>query len=871
MQGENYSLQLKQRFAQNGGRLFFVDGFKNRAFASVREIFTSESFQTSLCVVKSPETALQVKAALFGNGLGVEVIDSIDYFKHLYHEVSTDMQRAYEFAESFKRAYPRLIVTLNGENGEPVLHSKLFRTVGRSGEYSKGENSYYTVSDILADAGYSMIVVDDVYDMFALFEEDRDTLDDKIPQKYERIDFMGKVYFTDVLHSYKRLYRLVDSADKAIVISDCIVDRDVISFYAGASLVNGSFSYKAAKRLAKANSTSYEEEVDRMLDAIAYSKTDETIQSLCLQRAKGRAQSVPGDLDRLGEYLTGNLNFMTREETFLRAFCALSKGKSGIQNELLLDQLEDDFTLARTVCDMFFDDTLKGEIESRVEGSHIAKMNAEDISTLFDVFKKYGIYCATGELGDKCDIYRIYHEDSGFEDLVRRSSDGFDRADNALSATALGQDVSYKCIATKDLIENGKLRLPVLIVSAEKPSEVVFSLTKITKIPTHVFDFNLSRLADGISITDYSGFEAIANSLCAGSIVFFDVLSDMNLFDTYVKKAIGFSDNTNAAVLVTYDNMEGVLIDAWQESWINENQNHLAVKNSEVYIRGEKPLDYNYILSELDGVYRLYKKLIDGPERVMPKKIAEQFSSAVSGFTLGMVAHARDMEEDFEYFEKIAPLYSGVFANSVSVGNQGREVFSDKLQEQTVGRKKKKKAEYVAVPEAKRVAFNICAKQLHETCDFKNADCSKCTIRTNTVNNIEMFSECVNGYFKETVRIMTRLQEERIERQLDDTIGSQGSTTGKSDLMDIERVRDLSGDVNKIMRSLLESKPNSRIPFYGKYSDVFDIKEAIQSIHYGIFKKYYDQLMSIFEKATNEMKKSFGAVGQGAKSSLQTL
>ena len=871
MQGVNYSEQLKRRFAENGGKLFFTDGFKNRAFFAVREIFRAENPESVLCVVKTPETACQVNAALFASGREAQIICSAEDFKRLYHDISTDMQRAAELAPGFRNTYPRVIVTLLDEKGAPVLHEKLFRTVGKAGQYPNGTNRDYTVSDALADAGYAMLVIDGVYDMFAFVEPDEDNLADITPGKHERVDLMNKVYYTDIAHSYQRLLRLADSADKAIVISDCITDKDIVSFYAGASLVSSAFSYKAAKKLAKARSTSYDEELDRMLDAIAYSKTDETIQSLCLQRAKGRPQAVPGDLERLGKYSNGNLNFMTREDAFLRAFAVLAKGNSGMSNEQLLDQLEDDFTLARTVCDMFFDDVLKGDIESRIETSHIAKMSAEDFATFLEVFKKYGAYCGSGELGDKCKVYRIYHEDSGFEDLVRRNSEGFDRAENALCASYMGDDASYKSIAVKELTERGALKLPILLVTNSDTSEVVRSLSKITKIPVGVFDYNLRLLnSSSITVVDYDGYGAIANDVGAGSVVFFDVLSDMSLFDTYVKKALTLSDVADAAVLASYDNIAGAFIDAWQESWITNNSAFISVKNSEVYIRGEKPLDYNHVISELDEVYKLYKALIDGKERVKPKKISERFSNAVSSFTLGMVAHSREMEEDFEYFEKIAPYYAGSFTNSVSVGNQGMEVFAQKRTELAKG-KRKKVIEYLPVEEEKRVAFNICAKQFHGSCDCKSHDCSRCPIVKNTVNNIEIFSDSVKGYFKETVRIMTKLADERIERQLDDTIGSQSSSADKADIVDIAQVRELSDEVNKLLRSLLLTKPNAAIPFYGKYSDVFDIREAMQSIHYGIFKKYYAQLVSIFEKATGEMKKSFDALGQGAKSSLQTL
>ena len=117
---------------------------------------------------------------------------------------------------------------------------------------------------------------------------------------------------------------------------------------------------------------------------------------------------------------------------------------------------------------------------------------------------------------------------------------------------------------------------------------------------------------------------------------------------------------------------------------------------------------------------------------------------------------------------------------------------------------------------------------------------------------------------------MAKIQSDRIKRQLDDTIGGGGGSANDNS-MDIERVKSVYKDVNKTLNVMLQSSPSVNAPFYGQYSHIFDIKEAVQSVHFDIFKKYYEQLTYIFGKATKEMKKSFDAVGQGAKSSLHTL
>ena len=862
----NYTEKLKSCFAENGGRLFFVDGFKNRAFGTVKAIFEQSSIESSVCVVQNFKTAQQIKSRLYESA---EIIASLDDFKKLAGGESSPKQLQTR-ADGFKKNHPNIIITLETSSGAPVLHAPLGACEGKAGEYASGENASYAISDFLADAEYAMIVVDDVYDAFRFEEADRDTIPTKKPQKDERIDLMGKSYFTDVAHSYKKLKKLVDSAAKAIIISDTIVDKEVISFYAGASLINSNFSYKSAKKDAKSKSMDYNDEVDRIFDSISYSQSDETIQSLCLQIAKGRKQYIPGDIEKLGEYSMGNLGFMTKEEIFLRAISSLSKRNKGLNNESLINLLEDDQTLANTVCDIFFADELKGDIESRVQYAHVAKMSGEDVAVFFEIFEKYGTYCSTGEIGNKCKVYRIYHDDSGFEDLIRRSSESFDREENALCASYSGDDVSYKCVATNNLLKEGTLKTPILIVSQKETSRIVNSLFKISDLMVSSFHMEQTQLdKDSIAVIDYDGFESVASDLNVGSVVFFDTLADLNRLDTLVKKAINLSDNVNTALLVTYDNISGVLIDLWQERWMSDENKPIAIRNNEVYMRGERPLDYVEVVAEMDKIYTSCKNVIDGVSKESPKSIAKEFAKAVSEFTLGRAAFVADMEEDFAYFSSIAPFYVAAFANSVSIGACPRPFFAE-TKIQSFGKKKKKKdLGYEAVEQPSKVAFDVCTKYLHGTCDVRVADCFVCPLNTTKtlVNRVDAFRSGVEGYLTHSRKIMEKMCDDRIERRLDDTISTRGNVNAELTQC-IESIKRYSEQFKGVIRDI--PKFNTA-PYYLEYSTVFQLKEAIQSVHFTLFKKYYEQITDILVKATNEMKKSFDAVGQGAKSSLHTL
>ena len=890
MQSANYVEQLQARFAAGNGKLFFVDGLKNRAFSSVKAVIANSGVKSSLCVVENAKTARQVCAALYPKS-DAKIIESIDDFNTLYAAVDKDFKNVPQSAQKFKTLYPNVVIALRTKLDNSLLHASLGSKGGKAGEYPSGEQAPFTISDFLTAAEYPMLIVDNVYSMFRFEEAEDDEIKSKTPMQHERLDLMGKCYFTELAYSYKRLQRLVDSADQVILISNSVVGREIVSFYAAASLINGCFSYKAARAQALSKATDYVDEIERVFDSISYSQSDETIQSLCLQRAKKMARRVPSDIDKLGAYSQGNLSFMTKEEIFLRALSVVRENKPSLTNDAAISLLEDDQTLANVVCDIFFTDSLKSDIESKVEHAHIAKMTPEDASTFFEIFKKYAVYCPLGEIGDRLSIYRIYHDDSGFEDLIRRSCEGFDRAEHVFSASHAGSNRDYKCIATKALLDNATLRLPLLVVSRQNPTETSAELQKIVSCPVEVFDDAADRInEEGISVLDYDSFEAIACRLNAASVVFFDAMADFNLLDTFVKKAISFcppQNKVSVCLIVTYDNLQGCLVDLWQERWLKADTSlFLPLQNDEIYIKGERAINYLDVAQKLDEVYRSFKKLVDGTEQITPKLFARKFSSTISDFTLGRAAHASEMEDDFGFLGKIAPYYSGIFSNSICVGNREREFFAERFLKQKRAQRKLtartiespkerrrymkrlKRGDFFRLPDTSVVFLNVCSKQLHNTCDIRQKDCFTCTtLKTNLANRANVLEYSVSGYFTHGKQLLKKIQDHRIAKAGGGTITPQGE--GVSELAELIMRLEAS---NEELKNSIKSLPRSETtPCYIEYTTLLAIKRAVQEIHFDVFIKYYEQLTALLSQATNEMIKSFDAVGKGAKNTLCAL
>jgi hypothetical protein len=893
-----------------GGKLFFADGFKNRAFSVVREILSESENPSYICVVDNIKTAQQVKVALGSEDSEAKIIASLDEFRQICSENNIGVRGGAEQAKKFKSLCPRLIVTLE-RDGVNVLHSQLYQRSDKSSEYLDGTHDIYAFSDFLSDAAYDMLVVDNVYGMIAFEEADPNDNIVRTPRSHELIILNGKKYYTDVAHSYKKLSRLADSAAKKIVIASDIVDNNVISFYAAASLVYSELSYSESKSVAKKQSQNYDDEIDDLYNNMPYFTADSDLRSLCLQRARGRQRYIPGDLDRLSEYVSSYFEFMTKEEIFLSAMATARRTRAHVTNRAIINMIENDNdAFATTICDMFFSEKLKGDVEDRIICHAVAKMSDSDANNFFTLFGDYATYCATGTIGDRCKVYRIYHEDSGFEDLLRRSYHDFDRNENALSATHRGNDMEFKCAAVKKLLAEGKLSLPLIIVTNSNEDEVVTTLGKIVEYkPTRLPEEANIASFDDIFVTDYPGYESIANNLNILSVVFFDAMSDIARFDTYVKKALNMNENVNTALLVTYDNISGLLADLWQTTWTEENDSIVSIKNSKLYIRSEKPIDYNDVIRSISGVYDDFKAIIDKSEKVNIRASAENFCNAMTDFTLNRAAHASDIDDDFAYLNSIAPYYSAIFANSVSVGGTGREVFSEqlvpfekkkkvkvkKVKEKKVKETKKNKVEkvkkvkqkpekkkrkakkikvryvYGKVTESKKIFFNVCSKQMHTFCDVRYKDCSTCELNQKIMtNDLEDFARGTKGYFKETEKILSKIQTARFKKQIDDTIMSTQSDSAQQLAALIDHTITISKETTKKLNSMLKKKVSFTAPFFAEYDDIVEIKDAVQSIHHMIFIKYFEQIMGILTKSTDEMKRSIATIGQAAKNSLST-
>lgn len=875
--------KIKKRFLQNGEKVFFVDGSKSRALACVNTVLSDYKSSSFLCLAKSANSALQIKRALFGKEDVCIIskpsdVDSLLISAGVGSNFTVDAQKIKE-----KSRY--MIVVLEDSERNPVLHKELGVVSGKSGEYNDGDNARYCFSDLLADAQYQFVLVDEVYEMFRFSVVAKNEISNYPPQKYDRIDLMGQAYFTSTAYSYRRVSKIVDSAKQAVLISDILFDRDVVSVYAGINLING-FSYNKARNFIKSRSSNYNEEIDLVCGSLSYCCSDDSLLSLCLQYTKGKRQRIPSDLDSLSDYLTGNLDYLTHEETFLRTVYGQAVNKYNLEinsNSVVINSLEQDESLVRAVCDTFFNDEIKGDIESNISNSHTTKMNSQELDDFLKVINKYVEYCDFSDIGDRCEVVRIFHDESAFEHFMRAHHPEMDDFKNAFSVSYRGNSMLFKSLATELLLEQGRIKTPLVVLTEEDLNEVVSDLSQCLKREVKPFSFDMEEFSnDDVIVMDHKSLDCIGTYYNVGSVVFFDILADVNFFDTCIKKMLDMNDNTNAVVIASYNNLSGMLADTWQKIALDKEYKVLPIRNTEIYIKGETPHDYKESIKELNGLFESFRLLVEGEFTGNIKDLAERFSAGIANFTLN-VSTMSNVVSDFEYMKKISKYVDDIFGNSISVKDGGREAFREIRKEAQPSKKRKKKkqkqikntkpgkirkiADFGVIDQGKHVLFNLCAKQLHETCNYIEKDCCDCEYCNKFYqNDFELFSQSTIKFFEETDKVFERMKMDK--RTVGGIISGASQEYGDAIIKEIIKRKQETIDV---LSELCDERETFTGVYYADFYEVEKIRENVKEIYAKVFDKYYLQLQGMYENMTSKMRTAFLMVGTSAKSTLSTL
>ena len=889
---QEYSCDLKTRFDENDGKIFLVDYSKSCAIKALSVLLDTKDFDSLFCVVEDKEMALEFADALKSIIGEVKIIDSIEALlkelpssDYAEHELNT-------YAKSFKKKNPLLIITAQDENGKAILHRQLCTNDSKCATYANAEKKTpYCFSDLIAESRYDVVIIDNIYGLFA-FEEGK-SADEYDPAIFERVEFLGKAYYSDVNHSYKRLKTLIGGAKKGVLLSDVIVDKNVVNLYSALELLNVDFSLLKAREFIQSLSQGrYVELCERLCMDVSYCREDANILSICLQKLKSAKQRVPSDIDTMTEYLRDGFRFMSEEEIFLRAVYSHIQTRfngKAIEIDTVLDMLENGSSeMANCFCNIFFNDTIKGELEESLFATHVCKMSESEMASLISVFLKYGAIHYYTQKSDDCKIMRFMRDDNGFEHFVR----GYENTDMTdeytYSILNAGSDMLYKCVQIQRLVdgraEGEKCDFPLLIVSNKDLSKIEQMLKKF--MPDYQYTTDLHSIAKDskdkkiIVLTDYGNLRRTALWLHIHSIVFFDIAPDVVRLKALINKGIRYG-NVKAYLLASYDDMSGKLVDAWQEE-LNASINVMPIDNAEMMLKEGVWDKYDDIIKEIDCVYGLLNDTVTHGHKQNAKTIAQCYNRMLNDFTLQVTAQAKEIERDIRYLGAAGKNFDEIFKNTSSVGDCGEFVHAEKIvfvvQKKENGKKKKKReknrktvTERIESEDSQRIFFNVCAKMLRGNCDTLIQNCAGCEgYKKFKQNDFSVFKKNLQDFFEKTINYAETFDSERLAESIGDIIHRQDDSAqneGKLLKTEIEE------------QQLLALNALNEISFGEKKKGIFSvdtqiverIRTAVEKTYTKLLRKYYETVMEIFKEATNKAKSGYNKVLKGLEAANNGL
>ena len=126
-------------------------------------------------------------------------------------------------------------------------------------------------------------------------------------------------------------------------------------------------------------------------------------------------------------------------------------------------------------------------------------------------------------------------------------------------------------------------------------------------------------------------------------------------------------------------------------------------------------------------------------------------------------------------------------------------------------------------------------------------------------------------FFKDANKAMIKITDAIRAEELGGIIGGGSRLVVDENEITIDEVKQAEKDGLAALNRLKAKNPGDNKIFYGDFSDIYDIKEAVQSLHIQLFDKFYKQFMEIYDIATGSMRAGFEAVGQSATHSEDTL
>ncbi len=866
MQMQEYSASAEARFRADG-RLFLADYSKNQASRVLRSLLVSHRDQSILLVAEDPASAEDYAVTIRDTFGEVTVVDSYKAFAELA-EIPAKPSSA-----ALRSAAPRLlsrashlVIAARDKAGEPLLHRILCRD-DASVEHSGGNVvSDFCISDMLAECGYHIVVLDQVYTLFTLIEGSGSEAKDLTaypPGQYDCLDFLGTYYYSDATHSYHRLRDLAASAQKRIVLSDMVAHNSTAAYYAVLHMVYADFSLYQLKKTLRKVSPDYDSDRSAVYISLNFAIGEDSTISGCLHETYATPGHIPSDIPSMMRYLRHRLAYQTEDEIYLRLLLAFSQHTHTPfppQNIYsVIERLQiDPHAMVSCICRYFFSDAIKGRMETCVSQDAITGLSGEQLTTLFDLFLERGVYHAFSPEDAKTAILRFKRDNSGFEHFIRHHSPSMLEDNLTYSVISTGTDLLYKCIALAQFLEGHddtcRIKDPLLVITRDVET-TVRTLTALLPNSYRVSS-NLRSLVGAtagshvIAVCTLETIRAAAAQLSMASAVVFDAPADPVLTKLLLQQLVAYQ--ASPFIFTAYSDYTGHMLDQWQKTLLAPAV-ALPFNTTAVPLLNRTMVPYSTMFHDIATAYAHIGKALAGGTRQDAQNATDAIHHLMSTYSLTILFPLADLESDLRFLSDVSKSYEAIFTHTTAVGDHGEIVVHNEYgYSKTYKGKKEIIADSVETKKTRRQYFNACAKMLRHDCDLKTHNCADCPEYALHMENdfsqlskqVERFFELSQAYYTQTENTLQKRHNEAVIKN-EMTLKLLNAVIEARQKLDSRR-ETATNAIRDIAR-VAEAFPAL---FMVEYNPVAGIRDSVFAVYNQVLEKYYMYVCGLFEQAT---------------------
>lgn len=848
-----YSADVTSRFRESDGKLFLVDYSKSAALGLLKKLSAECGKPSLLFIVKDAGLAKQFKELMEADFPKIATISSTKEIKELLGE-AREPAALRSVAPGIKEKYKYLIVSAFSEEGKAVLNWEICRDDGKSGNFAGNDKaSAYTFSDVLTEAGYEFVAIDSVFDYLRFVSDDAEH---KAGEE-ELIDFLGKIYYTDTAHSYRRLNNLVDNGKYALIMADEMTDTDAVSFYAVCELIRSDFSLLEVRRKVKQHTMDYSSLCDLINSNVLGASRDPDIVSGCLQRTRGFSNVVPNDLESMSDYLPRALEFISMEETALKVvnYLVNHRGRGDFSR---VDDVAESFgqdynEIAECFVDIFFKNEFKAEIEKSVKHVKVADMERPEISAMFSMLLKYGLYHWHTPLQNKPTLLRLFRESSGFEYIVRRLGRKEYDAKDVRTILGGGSERLYKCAEIQRLLTGAEeelaMQTPMLLVLRDGGRKIADCLRKLLPdLKVHTKDYKLD--AGTINVIDYETLRESPMEFNVKSVVYFELCYDVALMKLIISRLATYGA-PKQCILASGDTLDGLCADAFDELLVSDIES-LPILAPKVTIKTGLDIPYSEIVQNLNVVYESLQNAVEKGHPDIIDDVATSYNHILAEYTNYSSVPEDEIHMDIEFIARIGKFFSAIFANTVTVGECGECVASVSREFEPVSKKGEAPREKVKEDVERDFFFNVCTKALMHVCDLRERNCGGCgNYSAHTANRYEEMIDNIDAFFRESYSYLKKMERFRTELQMEATINAGGIDEEESEL-DATHLKEYEAIVRSAVDMIKVEDSQKKSFFVTDYEPIETIREHIYRPYRRMLRKYYKTVMELMQTASEK-------------------